>query len=241
MKAKPVTPAEAKALWHSLQKPSDAKVAARFKAAGRPISKPTIGRWRRAHWARVSIEGIAEDAAAALATMDSAAPALTGDVKSTLDDILKARAAAVKRNRKRARPDTRSNVDRAEAGLRTAIAGATTVWEVIHEIAAAARGGTAASDAPSMLLLGAPDALAKLMMAASAAINMGTQGIGQISAFRAEQAAVVPGGQTVYLPGQGPYAESFGPDGAQGEPRYLSRSTIESIDQALEEFRKQNT
>ena len=70
---------------------------------------------------------------------------------------------------------------------------------------------------------------------------MGTQGIGQIAALRAEQAAVVTGGQTIYLPRQGPYAESPGPDGAKGEPSYLSRSTIESIDKALEEFRKQNT
>jgi hypothetical protein len=127
-----------------------------------------------------------------------------------------------------------------ERALLTAIDCATTVWQTIRDIAAAVPRGTAgASDAPVMLLFAAPDGIAKLMMAASAAINMGTDGIRQIAALRAEQAAAVPGAQTVYLPGQGPYAESSHADGFN-ERDYLSRSTIEAIDQALKEFKEQN-
>jgi len=44
----------------------------------------------------------------------------------------------------------------------------------------------------------------------------------------------VPGAQTVYPPGHGRYAEISHADGFD-ERDYLSRSTIESIEQALEE------
>ena len=41
------TPAEAMALWYSLERPSGPEVAARFTAAGRPITYRTITRWKK--------------------------------------------------------------------------------------------------------------------------------------------------------------------------------------------------
>src|SRR5260370_41858799 len=105
MNTKPVMPAEAKALWHSLEATSAGQVAARVTAAGRAVSRATIGRWKRAGWARASVEGVATAVAAAVATMDSAAPALTGDLRSTLADIVAARPAGANAEQKPAPPD----------------------------------------------------------------------------------------------------------------------------------------
>ncbi len=44
------TPAEAMALYHSLERPSGYKVAARFTAAGRPITARSISRWKKQGW-----------------------------------------------------------------------------------------------------------------------------------------------------------------------------------------------
>src|SRR5436305_13754960 len=48
------TPAEAMALWHSLDRPSSYAVAARFTAAGRPIVASTIALWKQQGWQRFS-------------------------------------------------------------------------------------------------------------------------------------------------------------------------------------------
>jgi hypothetical protein len=48
------TPAEAMALWYSLDRPSGPKVAARFTAAGRPVTCRTITRWKQLGWQGVA-------------------------------------------------------------------------------------------------------------------------------------------------------------------------------------------
>jgi len=48
------TPAEAMALWYSLDRPSGPEIAARFTAAGRPISYRTITRWKKSGWQGVA-------------------------------------------------------------------------------------------------------------------------------------------------------------------------------------------
>jgi len=42
------------ALWYSLARPSGLEVAARFTAAGRPISYRTITRWKKQGWQGVA-------------------------------------------------------------------------------------------------------------------------------------------------------------------------------------------
>jgi hypothetical protein len=49
-KARRPTPAEARALYDSLDRPSCYEVATRFMAAGRPISAGCIARWKRQGW-----------------------------------------------------------------------------------------------------------------------------------------------------------------------------------------------
>ena len=44
----PVTPGEAKALWHMMEKPTSRRVADWFTAAGRPVSYETVYQWKRA-------------------------------------------------------------------------------------------------------------------------------------------------------------------------------------------------
>jgi hypothetical protein len=78
------------------------------------------------------------------------------------------------------------------------------------------------------------------MMAASGAINTAVEGFRQLLWLRAEEAAAVPGTQTVYPPGEGPHAESSHANGFHRERDYLSRFTIDSIDQAIKEFKEQN-
>jgi len=232
MKKKP-TRAEAKEVWDGLEKPSLRKVANKFAAAGRPVHHKTIWKWMQDGWVVKEPVDLAQAAAAALAKIDNAVPALTGDVKSTTADIVE--------SNKGQSPDRRSYAERAEAALLEALTGATAVWARIRRIAAAQpeKDGAAGQDAPPMLLHSAPEGLAKLMMAASAAINLAIEGGGQLAASRAEEAAAVPGTQTVYPPGHGPHADSSHANGFH-ERDYLSRSTIESLDQVLEEFRKQN-
>jgi hypothetical protein len=76
-------------------------------------------------------------------------------------------------------------------------------------------------DAPLPLLLTQPQGIAQLMMASNAGISVTIEGMRQLPALRAEAAAAVPGTQTVYPPGES----------------YLSRSTIESIDEAIRQHR----
>ena len=47
VKLKPVTQAEAKAVWDSLENPSARKVAGMFEAAGQPVDPGMVARWER--------------------------------------------------------------------------------------------------------------------------------------------------------------------------------------------------
>ena len=72
-----VTPAEAKAVWNAMERPSSHKVAAAFTAAGRKVSYATISRWRKAGWpARGPMARVRS-------RVDVAVPVLTGDPVDT--------------------------------------------------------------------------------------------------------------------------------------------------------------
>jgi hypothetical protein len=96
-------------------------------------------------------------------------------------------------------------------------------------------------DAPLPLLLTQPQGIAQLMMASNAGVGVSIEGMRQLPALRAEEAAAVPGAQTIYPPGHGRYAEISHADDFNGEQDYPSRSTIEAIDQALKKFREGKT
>jgi len=228
MTVRHITPAEAKIVWHTLGNSSARSVADWFKAAGRPISHSTIWEWKRAGWPGTSAADIVEGAAAALASIDRVASVLSGDGRSTTADI----AAAGARS-----PDTRSLAERAEDGLCTVIACAMTVLKDI---------ATAQPEGDDAVVKGTPpkrqpeeaDDLAKRMMAAVAAINMAIAGGRQLVALRIDEAAAMPGAQTLYPPGQGPYAQSSHADGLQGKQDYPARSKIEAVEQVLKEYRE---
>jgi hypothetical protein len=233
MRTKP-TAAEAKQVWDSLERPSIRKVADKFAAAGRPVHHKTIWKWKRAGWPGTTADEIEKAAFAAIAIIDNAAPALTGNVQSTTADIVAAAeeakaAEAGGEGTKPAPPDTRSNMERAEDALREALTVATIVWTSIRESVNEKPKRDGASK----------EGNAKMITAASTAINMAIDGMQKLFVLQAEMAAAMPGAQTVYPPGQGPYAESPYPKGFHGERDYPSRSTIAAIDQALEEFGEQ--
>ena len=79
---RPVTPAEAKHVWHILAKPSTRKVADWFRASGRPVRRKTIWKWQQAGWPGTSSADITQAAAGALANTDRFALALRGDGSS---------------------------------------------------------------------------------------------------------------------------------------------------------------
>src|SRR4051812_45900075 len=79
MKANQVTPAEAKAVWHLLGKPSTRKVAEWFKTTGRPVRYETIGDWQQAGWPGVSVTDFARAAGVAMASVVRIASAQNGD------------------------------------------------------------------------------------------------------------------------------------------------------------------
>jgi hypothetical protein len=231
MTAKPITPAEAKAVWHMLEKPSSRKVADWFHTAGRPVSHQTIWEWKRAGWPGTSAAGIAKAAGAALAKIDGAVATLGGDLGSAMAVVPNAAKAA----QKKSEPNGRK-AERAEEALFAAITGAMTMWERIRDIASAVP-SEADADARPVLLLGAPDGIAKLMMASSAAINMAIEGLRQLLVLQAEETAALPGTQTVYLPGQGPHADSPQPSGSH-EEEDPERSAMDALDEVLREIRE---
>jgi hypothetical protein len=59
MNTKPITQAEAKAAWDSIENPSPRKVAEMFDAAGRPIDSGTIAAWERDGWPGTSVAEVA--------------------------------------------------------------------------------------------------------------------------------------------------------------------------------------
>jgi hypothetical protein len=82
---KPATPADAKAAWESMPRPSTRKVSEKLKAAGLSASNKTVNLWRKAGWTS-NAQPPAEKAKDAL---DAAAPAVTGDPSSKAEDVPK--------------------------------------------------------------------------------------------------------------------------------------------------------
>jgi hypothetical protein len=74
---KPVTPAEAKAVWSTIRNPSARNVADALSQAGRPVHFSTIARWRAQGWRHV--QHGPHPIEAALEVLDIAARVLTGD------------------------------------------------------------------------------------------------------------------------------------------------------------------
>src|ERR1700685_2678284 len=79
------TPQLAKAVWGRQRRPSARSVARALRSAGYPVHFVTVARWRVANWR-------AGDAAhpldTARASLDTAAPLVTGDPQTTIDDLI---------------------------------------------------------------------------------------------------------------------------------------------------------
>ena len=135
-----------------------------------------------------------------------------------------------------------SNAELAEATLRATMACVRAVVDGICRIASAVpKDDAEAGTDGACRLLGEPDGIATLMMAASATNIATIEGFRQLSHLHAEEAAAVPGTQTIYPPGQGPYAESLGTNSVDRERPYPSLETREAIRRAIEEDEERNT
>jgi hypothetical protein len=229
MIANRVTPAEAKHVWHILAKPSTRKVAAWFRAAGRPVRHKTIWKWQRAGWPGTSAADIANAAGAALANIASLAPALSRNGPATTAGAAAPNAAA----KAAQEMDGRGNAELAEEGLREVLAAAVAVCRGIRDIMT---GDPSDGTDALPLLLGGPDGIAQLLLAASGAINVAVGGFRQLGVLRAEAAAAVPRTQTVYPPGEGAHANLPQADGAHGQGDYL-RSSIEALDEEIRQIK----
>jgi hypothetical protein len=204
------TPAQAQAIWDSLDQPSLHKVADAFKAQGRPVSPATIWNWQQAGWSDVTAQNAAAKANRAVEKIAAALPALTGDATSTLSDFLSGSDAVPDERRSDAhnddqrRIDVRSKAEVTEDTLREAMQTARVVNAAIRKVAAAVArtDASVSADAPLPMLLRQPDGIAKLMMASNAGISVTIAGMRQLPAMRAEEEAEVPGTQTVYPPGE---------------------------------------
>jgi hypothetical protein len=81
------TPAMAKRVWQGLRgQPSSRKVSKKLLQAGFFAHHTTIARWRRRGWPATGKGQHSIDAA--LAGVDIAAPLLTGDPKTTVDELV---------------------------------------------------------------------------------------------------------------------------------------------------------
>src|SRR5208282_1644978 len=74
---KPVTPAEAEAVWSTIRNPSARGVANALSQAGRPVHFSTIARWRAQGWRHV--QHGPHPVEAAREALDITARVLTGD------------------------------------------------------------------------------------------------------------------------------------------------------------------
>jgi len=99
--------------------------------------------------------------------------------------------------------DERSKAEITEDALLSATRTATAVNDAIHELAAAVPKADApvSEGAPLPMLLRQPDGIAKLMLASNAGISVTIDGMRQLPAIRAKEAAEIPGTQTQYPPG----------------------------------------
>ena len=215
------TPAEAQAIWNSLERPSLHQVADAFKAQGRPVSPATIWNWQQAGWSGVTAQNAVAKANRAVEKIAAALPALTGDATSTLSDFLSGSEAVPDErsqdlhNADKRQNDARSKAEITEETLLEAMQTARIVNAAIHKVAAAVVKAdvSVAADAPLPMLLRQPDGIAKLMMATNAGISVTIGGIRQLPAMRAEAAAEIPGTQTIYPPD-----EDDAPDGGERSP-----------------------
>jgi hypothetical protein len=205
------TPAEAQAVWDSLEQPSLHKVANAFKARGRPVGHATIGNWRQAGWSGVTARNAVAKANRAVEKIAAALPALTGDATSTLSDFLSGSDIVPDERRNDAhdddkrRNDARSKAEIAEDALLKAMRTAAAVNDAIYDIATAVPKADApvSADAPPPMLLRQSDGIAKLFMASNAGISVTMAGMRQLPVMRAEEAAEAPGTQTLNPPGDG--------------------------------------
>jgi hypothetical protein len=240
---KAVTIADARAVWQRFENPTPARVAAWFKDAGRPVHPHTIRSWKRSGWPGTSALDIVKRAMAGQATIDAAAARACAVCGAAAPGASAAGAApaeeATTAQAPCAAPDERSTMELAEETLRELFASATAMARRVRAIASGAPDDRVGTDpkAPA-LLLGGPDGMSRMLMAGGAVSTMAIEGLRQLGVLRAEAAAAVPGTQTVYPPGEGPHAQRSHADGPHGKRSYLSRSTLETIDQALEEFRE---
>jgi hypothetical protein len=199
------TPAEAQAIWDSLEQPTLDKVANAFKAQGRPIGRVAIWNWKQAGWSRVTARNAVAKATRAIEKIAAAVPALTGDPMTTLSDILTGNHVVPgerrddDHNNDKRRNDARSNVERAEHVLLRTIRTVAAVNVAIRDIAVAVPEACdlVPKDAPLPELLTRPEGIATLMTASSAGISVAIEGIRQLPAMRAEEAAETPGTQAV--------------------------------------------
>jgi hypothetical protein len=195
------TPAEAQAIWDSLEQPTLHKVANAFKAQGRPIGHVAIWSWKQVGWSRVTAKNAVAKATRAIEKIAAAVPALTGDPMTTLSDIMTGNNVVPderhddERNNDKRHNDARSNAEHAEQVLLRTIRTATVVNKAIHDIAAAVpKAGTPVpKDAPLPLLLTRPEGIAGLMMASNAGISVAIEVMRRLPAMRAQEAAEVPG------------------------------------------------
>ena len=199
------TPAEAQAIWDSLDQPTLDKVANAFKAQGRPIGRVAIWNWKHAGWSRGTARNAVAKATRAIGKIAAAVPALTGDPMTTLSDILTGNDVVPgerrddDHNNDKRRNDARSNVERAEHVLLRTIRTVAAVNVAIRDIAVAVPEACdlVPKDAPLPELLTRPEGIATLMTASSAGISVAIEGIRQLPAMRAEEAAETPGTQAV--------------------------------------------
>jgi hypothetical protein len=73
----PVTPAQARAVWSSIDRPSARRVARALTQSGKPVHPSTVARWRAEGWRPVEVGLHPLDSAQA--ALEVAAPVLTGD------------------------------------------------------------------------------------------------------------------------------------------------------------------
>lgn len=140
----------------------------------------------------------------------------------------------------RCEAEGRSNAQLAEATLRATMACVRAVVDGIGRIASAVPKDEAGTDG-ACRLTGEPDGIAKLMMAAGATNLATIEGFRQLAHLRAEEAAAVPGTQTIYPPGQGPYAKNSATNSVDRERPYPSLETREAIRRAIEADEDRNT
>jgi hypothetical protein len=74
-----VTPAEAKAVWESLDQPTTRKVSQVLTAQGRPVCFQTVAIWRKAGWRR-TVPSPGE-------TLDNSIAAVIGKPNATVEDL----------------------------------------------------------------------------------------------------------------------------------------------------------